>query len=677
MRKKDLQKIKHLTATPKIMELVKQDAGETKTAQFTYKSNKTYRIYERYQYYRAVVENEILKLAVFPRRCLAAGIVEPEYEIYLDKREKKYLTYDPSQGRWLTGKIDSLKYDLDTGYWYGNKPWASENTKKIVNDYLETGSMEVKEAVLEFQNKVGKERLERKHRTEIEEIDAVMNTVPELPKDFDNWILESAFIHERYLLYHYQDKENRAYCTHCGKTVKLSKTPKHNTDGICPSCKTKAMIKAWKKQKYLIDGKKVGIIQKLTDGSGYVLRRFYCRIERKQENDYRIKFAGCWENERFILNENFHEKGRYEFGLYKQTGITRWCHDRGNYYYVAEKDECVLYHRNLKNLRKGTEFRYVPLEELFSHNQGCYSYTIRILSEIRRKPQIEYLIKTHLYRLAWDLAKTVGKDITDPTKKKLWQALKITKEQLTDCIKMNISARELDTLQRANELRIKLTREQIRFFTEEIGSQLSVEIFKYKHPGKFERYFKRLGQEKQRIADYMDYLQDVEKLRLTPTEDILFPKNFTAAHQRTALQRQEREDKMEHMKILEKEKLLEQMLPELREIYEYGDNDFMIILPTCKADFNREGRENHNCVGGSYFDKMIKGESCVMFLRKKEDPNTAFCTVEMKGSSIKQCRAIYNRTAPEDAEKFMEKFSKEVEHRIQKKRKELRIQAAV
>ena len=37
------------------------------------------------------------------------------------------------------------------------------------------------------------EALYRKHRSEIEEIDATMKEVPELPKNFDDWVIKNCF----------------------------------------------------------------------------------------------------------------------------------------------------------------------------------------------------------------------------------------------------------------------------------------------------------------------------------------------------------------------------------------------------------------------------------------------------------------------------------------------------
>lgn len=679
MKKKELRRMKPLYATPRMMELVWQDVGIQKEIRYMYGNNVKYTEYEYNLYYRVVIENNILKVAVFTRKQMAAGEQMPQYEIYLSKEENTHLTYAVREGKWRTGKINTLDYD--TGRLpYGTsakKPWVSEADKKKINEYLETGNKEAKEAILTFQHEVEKDRLTKKYRSEMEKIDAVMDVVPELPKDFDKWILDQGFINERYLIYQYGDKNNSAICTHCGKTVYLKERPKHNQTTVCPACKSQAWMKAWKKQKYLSDKKKIGIIQNLTDGSGYILRLFDCKLERKQENGYRQDFAGRWELRRFKLDNHFVPIEYFEWGEYKNTGVKRWCHElnHGGYNWYYQDEECVLYTRNLKRLRKGTELQYVPVEVLFRHNPGCYSNPTDMLRNMVRHPQIEYMIKAGLYHLAWEMAAGRGREAVDWNKKKLWEAMKVTKEQMLFCIKINIGARGLEVLQIANEYRVSLTERQLQFFEIEIGPGLVGNIFQYGHTEKFYKYLVTLIQNKENCGDYIDYLEDMEYLRIPPTEDVLFPRNFQQTHQRLALQRREKEDAIRKMEIVEKDKLLQEMLPELEETYRYEDEQFCMVLPTCKEDFNREGRENHNCVGGSYYDKMLKGQSCVMFLRRKEEPDKAFCTVEMNGEKILQCRAVRNSEPPEEAKAFMEKFSKEVARRIRKQKNRLQITA--
>ena len=679
MKKKELRMMKPLYATTKMLEMVRQDTGVQKEIRYIYGNNVKYTEYEYNLYYRAVIENNILKVAVFTRKQMAAGEQTPQYEIYLSKEENTHLTYAVREGKWRTGKINTLDYD--TGRLpYGislKKPWVSEADKKKINEYLETGNKEAKEAILTFQHEVAKDRLIKKYKSELEGIDAVMDAVPELPKDFDKWILDQGFISERYLIYQYGDKNNFALCTHCGKTVRLKEQPKHNQITVCPACKSHAIEKAWKKQKYLSDRKEIGILQNLTDGSGYILRLFDCKLSRKRENGYQLDFAGCWERRRFKLDDHFVPIEYFEWGEYKNTGVMRWCHElnHSGYNWYYQDEECVLYTRNLKRLRKGTELQYVPVEVLFRNNPGCYCNPTDMLRNMVRHPQIEYLIKAGLYRLAWELAAGRGRETVDWNKKKLWEAMKVTKEQMFFCIRINIGARGLKVLQIANEYRVSLTERQLRFFEAEIGPDLVGNIFQYGHIEKSYKYLVTLIQNKENCGDYIDYLEDMEYLQIPPTEDVLFPRNFQQTHQRLALQRREKEDAIRKMEISEKDKLLRAMLPELEEIYRFEDDQFCIVLPTCKEDFNREGRENHNCVGGSYYDKMLKGKSCVMFLRKKEEPDKAFCTVEMDGERTLQCRAVRNSEPPEEAKEFMEKFLKEVARRIRKQKNRLQITA--
>lgn len=679
MKKKELRRMKPLYATPRMMEKVRKDTGVQKTIQYMYGNNVKYTEYEYNLYYRAVIENNVLKVAVFTRKQMEAGEQTPQYEIYLSKEENTHLTYAVREGKWRTGKINTLDYD--TGRLpYGTsakKPWVSATDKNKINEYLGTGNKEAKEAILTFQHEVAKDRLTKKYKSELEGIDAVMDVVPELPKDFDKWILDQGFINERYLIYQYGDRNHSALCTHCGKTVHLKEKPKHNQTTVCPACKSRVWMKAWKKQKYLSDKKKIGIIQNLTDGSGYILRLFDCKLERKQENVYQLDFAGCWEQRRFKLDNHFVPIEYFEWGEYKNTGVMRWCHElnHGGYNWYYQDEECVLYTRNLKRLRKGTELQYVPVEVLFRHNPGCYSNPTDMLRNMVRHPQIEYLIKAGLYRLAWELAAGRGRGTVNWNKKKLWEAMKVTKEQLHFCIRINIGTRGLEVLRIANEYRVSLTERQLQFFEIEIGPGLVGNIFQYGHIEKFYKYLVTLIQNKEKCGDYIDYLEDMEYLQIPPTEDVLFPRNFQQTHQRLALQRREKEDTIRKMEIAEKDKLLQAMLPELEETYRFEDEQFCMVLPTCKEDFNREGRENHNCVGGSYYDKMLKGQSCVMFLRRKEEPGKAFCTVEMNGERILQCRAVRNSEPPEEAKAFMDKFSKEVARRIRKQKNRLQITA--
>ena len=108
------------------------------------------------------------------------------------------------------------------------------------------------------------------------------------------------------------------------------------------------------------------------------------------------------------------------------------------------------------------------------------------------------------------------------------------------------------------------------------------------------------------------------------------------------------------------------MVQKIKPLFVHEDEQLMIVVPTCKKDFQQEGQNNHNCVGG-YFERVLKGQCIVVFLRKKEEPEKAFCTVEFDlHGNVKQNRACYNRQAPEEAVQFINNLSKIVQKRIEK-----------
>ena len=114
-------------------------------------------------------------------------------------------------------------------------------------------------------------------------------------------------------------------------------------------------------------------------------------------------------------------------------------------------------------------------------------------------------------------------------------------------------------------------------------------------------------------------------------------------------------------------------MQELKPFYSVPSKQFAIIWPKSKKDFQTEGQKQHNCVGG-YFEKMVKQQTVVFFLRKKEDMDTPFCTVEFQSGKLIQCRTIYNGDAPEEAKKYMKKIEAHYEKEMLKKEQ---IEAAV
>ena len=67
---------------------------------------------------------------------------------------------------------------------------------------------------------------------------------------------------------------------------------------------------------------------------------------------------------------------------------------------------------------------------------------------------------------------------------------------------------------------------------------------------------------------------------------------------------------------------------EFRKTLEFEDKDYLIRLPVDKNEIIKEGMELHHCVGG-YAERHETGDTTIMFLRKKSEPDKPFYTIEV------------------------------------------------
>lgn len=414
MKKKELLAMKELLATKAMLTVASEnpiEKEERKTSWGTYWVNVRCK-YARYL--RAAVENKILKVAVFTQKDLEEGKNDPKYEVYVDEENEKWTTYERRTGKWREAKIDNLEY-TGMGSLFQKENWQQETERKKVNEYFKTGqNRDIFEAVLDFQAEIKKSQLQNKHRSEIEQIDEVMREVPELPKNFENWIAKNCF--KELMFYEPENKCShrwpKMYCTHCKKWMPTpadyKNRPKHNEETVCPECKSSVIYKSWNKQKYVEDDANVGILQRLKDDSGWILRRFHCKIKRNREAGWEIYDLHIWEDARARLDDYFAEREYFEYGEYKYTGVDRWCHEcrRSNwkYYYgygYVDKSlgSMIMYTPNLKRELRREKFHKMDLKAVMKIGGRKRVPPATILRRLQRYPYMEYLQKSGLEKL--------------------------------------------------------------------------------------------------------------------------------------------------------------------------------------------------------------------------------------------------------------------------------------
>ena len=90
-------------------------------------------------------------------------------------------------------------------------------------------------------------------------------------------------------------------------------------------------------------------------------------------------------------------------------------------------------------------------------------------------------------------------------------------------------------------------------------------------------------------------------------------------------------------------KLAAKLYDQRKEKFEYTDDNFSIIVPEEMNKITKEGVYLHHCVGG-YVNRVAEGRTNILFLRKNDDIDIPFFTIEVSNSNeIIQIHGLYNR----------------------------------
>lgn len=90
----------------------------------------------------------------------------------------------------------------------------------------------------------------------------------------------------------------------------------------------------------------------------------------------------------------------------------------------------------------------------------------------------------------------------------------------------------------------------------------------------------------------------------------------------------------------------------------YQADGFEIVLPTCAEEIVREGQTLNHCVA-SYVDRVAKGSTTILFLRRLADPTRPYMTIEWHEGRLTQIKSKHNgslHTEPKETQDFFKKW---------------------
>ena len=492
----------------------------------------------------------------------------------------------------------------------------------------------------------------------------------DLPEDYEDFTNNAVFRADNVLIY--STKDNEAYCTGCRQTTKNLKLfgkikPKHNKDTVCPCC---GRLLTAKSKGYMKNGYEVVRWSELIDRNEEKVLIRYVRHVRKYASD------GSYAQEsnemlRVVIKD--HEEK--VFGLYSDG----WAFRRKpmNWYgwskYQEPVGDIMLYNRDIAHDLKGTVCQYSAIERMLNyyilpntkdlnvadkHLRIEYAYLIEdYLVVYAHHPYLEWLVKVGFISLASDLVSYTMTWMFSDKGKSLNEVLGVSKESYKafleygdpteNCVR-NAVALEKENLPVTYEVLTDLE------VAEDMGKySISNYILcrKFMSHKKANKYLIAYG------ITYADYIDMAQQLKWNmKSKFILFPKDVQKAHDLAV------ELFNKHKAELLTKKMFE---VDTKGIYSFENDKFVIVVPTGGKDLVNEGDKLHHCVA-SYTDKVINGETMILFVRRKKARNKPFYTMEWQNNRIIQCRGLKNCDMTPEVKKFVTDFETHMKQNIKK-----------
>lgn len=584
---------------------------------------------------------------------------------------KNYYTYIFAEKRWTKRRMCCAMYG-EMG-WYYNDIKLDKESEKIVETFVK--GAEVKDfynctlvradAIRKLQGLEGDIRDEKKEKRKSQRrarIDARVAKRKSLPKDWNRWVKTNVFKNERYLFYDAK-KRKQGICAYCGKVVDLDGKQKHNAYGKCKACGSKIQYKAKGKVPRVINRKQAIYLQKTEDGflARYVI---VTKISSPEGEEYR--------SHEVALATYDGKKIWYDYCMVSEFSGKEYWTDAKTLDMNGWSTEGYLYTRNAKQVLKNTKFQYAPVVEWMKHEKKEIPLG-DFLMKYKHSPFLEFFIKVRLYRLTKDYIRMYGKWEGKNPK----EILGINKQRIKRLIQIDGGICALEWLRYEEQQNIKISQQVIMWLQSNCITVKNCKsiLEEIRSIDRMVNYIKKQkGEPFELVITWRDYLRMAKREGMDIADSIVrFPKNLQARHDQLVAMS---EEKAEERRITDYSKAFDEQIQErLPGVTRYfWENEEYMIIPAGKCEeLVIEGRTLHHCVGRDafYMRRMAEGASWILFLRKKENLEQAYYTIEIdvQSDEILQCYSEFDRKPDWDViEKILNKFKQSIKQKRKKQK---------
>ena len=604
-------------------------------------------------------------VAVFtPKRCgkvLAIDVYEKrklQFRFFIDG--KNYIT--------LVGQLDM---GLEPGVWTRRNLFLSllrsdvaikTGAENIVSSVIKAPSIPaqddsfITDTVCSFISDIAWEKKRKTWEAKMTLMEKHLAMLPKYPADLEKYCEYNVFTDSVVYISKLEKGKRWGSCRHCGKCFPLDCSTKTGSVGVCPKCGTPVLFRGQWVKGEITHKAKVCIAQK---AEGQLILRYVDVVRKISADSVRpdYEFSDCFLN---IFPDGTPSGKCYAY-YYRQ-----WPYYASGWKRLQNGEECFdLTYIYTKNLRRifGNQYCNVDLPAGLKGLRRPIKFR-SLLDNLRLSPQAEYLFKAGLPVLAAESGLQ-------------------KKEGATFIELYGISKQYLPILRetQANSLEVSVIAAAGRWVPEDIVRQLCAqnmdgyyllvlrETMKYNSLGRILRYLSKQyaqspGSLRKRGKDYLitlyrDYLNLARELKSDiKKRGVLEPKNLKTQHDLLVARINEQKE-AERQKEINK--------PIDQSVYwwaqAYANRDFTVVYPQKRLDFLTEGQCLNHCVGNyGYYDRHLKGQHMVFFIRRASQPEKPYFTAEIdvENGRIRQLYGFGDCSAPKEVRAFVEGFVKAV-----------------
>lgn len=630
---------------------------------------------------------EIIVLNIFQDACLKSRHC-------IDVARRDFATWFP-RGEWTTRKIEWC-YDVETEwqYRYYDKNKAklfklSDDDRKLLFDRFQNENTfcgNLFGVISETEYRWKENRREEAEERRRERVMAVMDRIPPLPQNIKDWFYKTAIGED----FAFKNEETGKFvCTVCHKGAQReiyrqdNREPARNNDIVsCPHCGSRIRFKTRKRSVFVSED--VVVVQPVDDTMSV------------------IRFCNAWGKVNTEeTNVHVYEKIRVLTGKGANTAPHK------NVYYEQYRgafdnksnprqhrtaDKQYMYPIGIKEALEGTkaeawtdlftEFAAAGMELAYDDLITCFDGDMHTLMELLFRGRFYRLMPEESGRFSYTGTYCGVLNIKGTT---MEEVFRIQDRQLINRLRdRNGDGLMLEWLQWSERNHKKLSDKVLAWLMKNRLHTSSMAWAKLRFsPEQVMNYIERQRKEqyigysiREVIRQYEDYMDMCTRLKKDTSDEMIYrPRELKRRHDEAVEEIKLREAELKAEEYSERYPEAEKVLGEIADKLTYGNDRYMIVVPRKNIEIVQEGRELHHCAGASdrYFDRIARNETYICFLRKAEEPDIPYYTIEVEpGGTIRQHRGMYDEEPEiEEVKPFLREWQKEIRRRMSREDHEL------